>query len=294
MTILRRTHLTGGTLLTAFLVASAPYAAAKKPVLTTLHKFKGGKHDGEYPYANIVVGSDGVLYGTTLYGGTYDAGTVYSLTPPAAPGGAWTETVLYSFDDGGLYGAVAIGSGGVLYGTTWGGGNNGTVFSLTPPASPGGAWTESVLYQFTFGGSAGAGPYAGVVIDTNGVLYGATYDGGLFPQNICNSGCGAVFSLSPPASPGGAWTETTLHTFTGDSTGYADGATPAGGLVLCAGGVLYGTTSKWRRLQRVLRSRRLSRGPVWHCVFLDSAGLSGWSVDRDLALQFSGSERQRR
>jgi uncharacterized repeat protein (TIGR03803 family) len=49
------------------------------------------------PYGNLVIGPGGTLYGTSYYGGTAGYGTVFSLTPPAAAGGAWTETVLYSF-----------------------------------------------------------------------------------------------------------------------------------------------------------------------------------------------------
>ena len=93
---------------------------------------------------------------------------------------AQTLTTLATFtsapSDGIEPSGVVIGPGGVLYGTTQTGGstNNGTVFSLTPPASPGGAWTEVVLYNFT-GGADGKWP-AGVVIGSGGVLYGATYN----------------------------------------------------------------------------------------------------------------------
>ncbi len=66
---------------------------------------------------------------------------------------------------------VTMGSGGVLYGVGTGG--CGAIFSLTPPASPGGAWTEAVLYQFECAPDA-AGPVSGLAIDSNGVLYGAT------------------------------------------------------------------------------------------------------------------------
>ena len=86
----------------------------------------------------VTLGANGALYGTTTAGGISNAGTVYSLTPPAAPGGAWTETVLWSFM-GGADGAdpvagLAIGENGVLYGTTSSGGvsNAGTVFALKP------------------------------------------------------------------------------------------------------------------------------------------------------------------
>src|ERR1039457_1559959 len=74
---------------------------------------------------------------------------------------------------------LVIGGGGVLYGTTNAGGGIGQAYSLTPPASPGAAWTYAQLYSFT-GGSGGAG-------------------------------YGTVFALAPPASPGGSWTIAVLY-----------------------------------------------------------------------------------
>jgi len=126
-------------------------------------------------------------------------------------------------------GPVAVGNGGVLYGTTQYGGSGpscvygyqgcGTVYSLTPPESPGEAWTETVLYNFT-GGADGGVVGAGLTAGDNGVLYGATSLGGdAACTNQGTAGCGVVFSLTPPASPGGAWTETVLYTFTGGSDG---------------------------------------------------------------------------
>ena len=144
---------------------------------------------------------------------------------------------LYSFtggpDGGDPLAGVAIGANGALYGATSSGGtsNQGTVFQLRPPASPGGAWTETVLHDFT--GSDGANPQAaGVVIGKAGPLYGTTVQGGA-------SNAGTVFFFTPPATPGGAWTETVLHSFKGGD----DGANPVAGLVIGKNGVLYGTTS---------------------------------------------------
>jgi uncharacterized repeat protein (TIGR03803 family) len=164
-----------------------------------LHNFSNDGTDGFYPEAGLVIGASGVLYGTTFDGGTDNYGTVFSLTPPASPGGAWTEAILYSFA-GGSDGAhplasPVIGRGGVLYGTTNTGGpaNSGTVFSLRPPAPPGGSWTETVLHAFS--GSDGALPTAPVAIGSGGALYGTTEQGGLACGS--NSGCGTVFSLTP-------------------------------------------------------------------------------------------------
>jgi uncharacterized repeat protein (TIGR03803 family) len=216
-------------LLTA-LVLSSGYGLAQipPPSLTTLYNFTGAS-DGGNPAAPLVIGEGGVLYGTTSGGGTSNAGTVFSLTPPTSSGGSWTETVLYNFQDGDDGGdpkaSLVIGSSGVLYGTTSEGGsrNDGTVFSLTPPPSgSGGQWTEAVLY------TPPSPSWGGLAIDPAGVLYGATADD---PET--------VFALVPPASPGGAWAASVLSRFDGSS----GGCIPEGGVVVGAGGVLYGTTS---------------------------------------------------
>jgi uncharacterized repeat protein (TIGR03803 family) len=160
-----------------------------------------GSSDGFHPFGPVVLGDGEVLHGTTGEGGPSGTGTVFSLTPPAYPGGSWAETVLCDFADSteGTFpvGGVVIGPGGVLYGTTQQGGssNEGTVFSLTPPASPGNSWTETVLHSFT-GGTDGGQPLAGVVIDNSGALYGTTEYGGI-KKRSCNSGCGTVFMLTP-------------------------------------------------------------------------------------------------
>jgi len=227
-----------GLLVTALLIFTT-YSAAQDLSLSfaTIYNFTGTP-DGEIPVGSLAIGKGGVLYGITFYGGTYGFGSVFSLTPPASPGGAWTETVLHSFESGsdGAYPfvALAIGTEGTLYGTTSGGGelNAGTVFSLTPPASAGGAWTERVLYNFA--GSSPVGP-ASVVIGREGVLYGTTGAGG---GGVCLMGCGTVFSLAPSGSPGGLWRGTVLYTFTGGT----DGSGPAAGVVIGDGGLLYGTT----------------------------------------------------
>ena len=97
-----------------------------------------GGSDGAHPQGAVVIGNDGVLYSTTTQGGTSSYGTGFELAPPASPGGAWTETVLYNFtggSDGGCpWASLVIGKSRALYGTTSMGGpsNTGTWFQLTP------------------------------------------------------------------------------------------------------------------------------------------------------------------
>ena len=159
-----------------------------------LHSF--GSVGAEIPMAGVVIGAEGVLYGTTTAGGNSGGwGTVYSLTPPTSPQAAWTEHVLHSFasgSDGAIPTADLIqATVGVLYGTTSAGGTSGrgTAFKLTPPATAVDSWAESVLYSFT-GGLDGDTPVAPLFLTAGGVLYGTTLRGGV-------SGCGTVFSLAP-------------------------------------------------------------------------------------------------
>jgi uncharacterized repeat protein (TIGR03803 family) len=149
-----------------------------------LHAFTGGS-DGGLPVAGLIADSSGNLYGTASEGGASGLGVVFKLTP----GG--TETVLHSFtggSDGKNPGAGLIAdSSGNLYGTTQFGGasNAGVVFKL----SPGG--TETVLYSFT-GGSDGSEPFAGLIADSSGNLYGTTGKGGVG----ASPGNGVVFKLA--------------------------------------------------------------------------------------------------
>ena len=217
---------------------------------TTLYTFTGGS-DGSGPNA-VIFDASGALYGTTFGGGNLGCngemgcGTVFKLTPPAASGGAWTESVLYTFtggSDGRFPNGLIFDAAGALYSTTSAGGNlsdpsgegSGTVFKLTPPATSGGAWTERVLYDFQVG-SDGYGPDVGVIFDAAGALYGTTELGGDL-SGCSGGGCGTVYKLAPPTTAGGAWTKSTLYRFTGGS----DGARLYTGLVFDASGALYGT-----------------------------------------------------
>src|ERR1022692_4429601 len=105
-------------------------------------------------------------------------------------------------------------------------------------------WTVAVIYSFTGIDGDGANPSASVVAGKNGALYGTTQNGGSATSACPSSyyvlaGCGTAFELTPPAAPGGTWTENGLHSFSGQN---GDGAIPVGGLALSSTGGLYGTT----------------------------------------------------
>jgi len=241
MTINDPRYLIGAPFLAVFpLLLVQGAAQTQSPVLTPIYSFSPGFSDGNY-LDGLAVGKGGVLYGTTGSGGSYNAGTIFSVTPPASPGGAWTEAILYNFtgrsDGSSPDGSLAFDANGVLYGAASGGTTGyGLVFTLTPPAISGPSWTETVLYNFR-GGSDGANP-GGIVRDLRGVLYGITNAGDTGPCFFFPTGCGTVFSLTPPASPGGTWTEKVLHTFLGGN----DGRGPSSPVVIGTGGILYSTT----------------------------------------------------
>jgi uncharacterized repeat protein (TIGR03803 family) len=205
-------------------------------VKQVLYNFQGG-NDGQQPHGGLLEDLLGSLYGTTYFGGTSGAGTVFKLTPSWS--GNYSETVIHSFTgaDGSIPNASLIEDWtGTLYGTaTWGGsgtcsnsyggfGGCGTVFKLTPSWN---GYTETTLYSFQ-GGSDGAAPNGDLFKDAQGNLYGTTYYGG--PTNA-----GTVFELSPQRN--GTYVENVVWTFGASG----DGAHPAGGLI-AYGNALYGTT----------------------------------------------------
>jgi uncharacterized repeat protein (TIGR03803 family) len=210
------------------------FKVAPDGVLTTLYSFctQLNCSDGAVPAAGLLLASDGNFYGTTV------TGTIFKITPRGV------LTTLYTFcrqsgcpDGNGVNGLIEA-SDGNFYGTTYYGGNQvhgtcspggqpgcGTVFKMTPQG------TLTTLYKFCSQANCadGSNPFANLVQDTDGSLYGLTTLGG---TNCFPYGCGTVFKITPEGSL------TTLHSFNG-----TDGSEPTGGLIQESNGSFYGTTS---------------------------------------------------
>jgi len=266
---------------------------------TILYSFQGG-NDGYFPLGDLTFDKAGDLYGATDFGGGKgnscnpyyggNCGTVFKLSPPKQKGGTWSEQVVFSFagpkDGANPNGGLVLDNEGAIYGTTFAGGNSGgecgtagcgTVFELKPPTRREKDWTERQLHLFK-AGSDGARPYAGVIFDAKGNIYGTTvgtvfrlapsskksgewkqtilwqfnnnaYDsqGGLVfdrAHNLYgttysgNAFSGTIFRVRPPRQNGKPWAFSILYGFTGQP----DGAQPDAGLVFGKAGTLYGTT----------------------------------------------------
>ncbi len=203
-----------------------PAASACKTALcpwteTVIHRFTG--QDGIGPVGAVVFDQTGNLYGATTTGGLRNGGTVFELSPS---GGGWSGKILhvsYGYPGSG----VIFDSSGNLYGTAFIGGNGqGSVYQLTPSEF---GWISTDLYDFS-NGSDGGYPWAGLIFDQSGNLYGTTTAGG-------SGNGGTVFQLTPS---GGNWTLNTLHSFTGPGDDrFVVG--PVGSLVMDNAGALYGT-----------------------------------------------------
>ena len=195
---------------------------------TTLYTFcsQANCSDGGQPYAGLHMDGSGNLYGTTSTGGSANGGgTLFEVAPSG------TMTVLYSFcsqancsDGSSSWAGLIADANGDLYGTTTGGGadRQGTVFMLAPNG------TETVLHSFA-GGSDGTTPFAGLLLDSAGNLYGTTYGGG--STGCKDTGCGTAFKLAPDGS------QTVLYAF----KKYKYGLNPESSLIADSHGNLYGT-----------------------------------------------------
>jgi len=193
---------------------------------TVLYRFTGGVDGANPAYGQLVFDHPGNIYGTTGGGGDVGSGVVYELSHA---GGGWQASVLYSFDGMGdgvePQSGVIFDSQANLYGTTVRGGaqGNGTVYELTSSES---GWVISKQYDIA---NEGNSPYAGVILDQLGNVYGATLLGG--PGNG-----GTIFQL---VASGGQWSSSIIGRFS-PSGGQGLGA--FSNLSMDAAGNLYGTT----------------------------------------------------
>jgi len=183
-----------------------------------LHNFGGTPPKGANPSAGVVMDSAGNFYGTGVHGGAFAHGVVFKLDTTGH------ETVLHGFaggDGANPYAGVVFDADGNLYGTTLNGGASGlgVVYKLDPTG------VETVLHAFA-GGADGQSPWAGIVLDSAGNLYGTTNNGGV-------ADVGTVYKVDPTGN------ETVLYSFTGK----ADGGFPMAGVILDPAGNLYGANN---------------------------------------------------
>ena len=256
---------------------------------TILHEFANDGIDGVFPQAAVTLDGAGNIYGTTSNGGTYNAGTVFELSPSNS---GWTEKILYNFgasstDGTGPLGTVVFDTKGNLYGTTSAGGGTslhcrfgcGTVFELSPSA---GEWTETIIHNFNDNPLDGSQPDSGLIFDKAGNLYGTALQGGKRGNN------GTVFELLPTA--GGLWREKILHSFMNNGKdGRYSMATP----VLDAAGNLYCTTENGGAYGQgtVFKLTPRTTG-AWEETVLysfDSSGSNGWDPAYGLAIDSAGN-----
>jgi len=199
---------------------------------TTLYAFSapstGVNADGALPEAPLLRDASGNLFGTAAVGGPSGDGVVFELSPA---GSGYSFSVLHAFsggeDETTPVGGLVADAAGDLFGTTSGDSGIalwGTVFELQ---RSGGAYVYRTLHAFQ-DAEDGASPYASLVLDPAGDLFGTAAAGGA-------SNAGTIFELFPAGSDFGF---RLLYQF---SAGF-DGGLPAGGLVADAAAKLYGTT----------------------------------------------------
>ncbi len=180
--------------------------------------FSFNNTDGSSPYGKLLLASDGLYYGLTVYGGTSQDGVIFSFDPSTR-----TETVLVNFN--GTNGQNPPGSliqakNGLLYGLTQGGGTYvGVLFSYNISTH-----TETVLKNLTAG--TGYSPTGSLFQAGNGLLYGLTLLGGA-------NGSGTIFSFDTATK-----VYTLLHSFAN-----TDGSYPCNSLIQGSDGLLYSTAS---------------------------------------------------
>jgi uncharacterized repeat protein (TIGR03803 family) len=163
-----------------------------------LHRFNNGVPedvggDGENPAAGVLLGKQGVVYGTTERGVTAD-GTLFQLSPPTNGSKLWKESILHYFGNGFdavFPGPIVFDQGGNIWGAAPGGTRfRGAIYRLK---RHGNGWKYGILYDFT-GSPDGYQPGSNLIFDSGGNLYGTTENGG---TGLCQNGCGTVFEFTP-------------------------------------------------------------------------------------------------
>jgi len=223
-------------------VAEDELATTSGPKLTILHSFGTTGTIGNSPDTGLLIGINNVVYGTTVQGGAFNGGTLFSLTPPVAPRKTWALKSLHDFggttnDGKGAQGLLTFDDDGAILGTTVFAPS--LVYKLSPPIAPKKAWHESFVRLYKCCTDA-VTPYGGIIRDVTGVggtpgaLYGASNRGGA--TTACFGGCGTIFMLTPPVAPSKAWKRVLIHSFRGGKSGSGPYYAPT----MDSDGVLYG------------------------------------------------------
>ena len=189
---------------------------------TVLYSF-GPPPDGDIPSSRVIQDAAGNLYGATGWGGLYNAGTVFELSPQ---NGAWVEKVLHSFGgpgDGAVPSGLLMDKAGNLFGAA-----NNVVYELTPDGD--GNWTETILKTFK---APFSGTSTDLTMDSAGRLYGRGGSGA--------HSAGLIYRLTLRSQKGRPWIYFVLYSFHPSLNN--DGAGPNGDLVFDAAGNLYGATA---------------------------------------------------
>ncbi|HMC29025.1 MAG TPA: choice-of-anchor tandem repeat GloVer-containing protein, partial [Verrucomicrobiae bacterium] len=266
-----------------------------------LNAFSLAGTNGYSPKGRVVDGSDGALYGTSAFGGSQGAGTVFRLSFDGS-----ALAILHSFlgTDGRFPLEIVEASDGSLYGVAADGGSHdeGTIFKVAKDGS-----NFKVLHNFGDTPNDAASLYAGVVEGSDGALYGASYEGGFtfmgtifritkdgadyrilrsFSEEdgdcpyagLANGSGGTLYGATPE---GGDREDGTLFRINNDGSDYTvvhnfafvrgDGSRPRGDLVEATDGALYGTTV-------------LGGSHEWGTVFKMNKDASGYAV----LVNFSG------
>jgi uncharacterized repeat protein (TIGR03803 family) len=208
--------------------------------LTTLYSFcsQANCADGYYPGAKLLQGLNGNFYGVTAYGGTTGFGTIFEVTKSGVLRTLYNFCSQSNCTDGSVpFGSLVQTKNGTFYGTTASGGaygnyQYGTVYRLMPNGK------LTTIYSFCSLSNCADGYYltSGVLLASNGKLYGTTAFGGPF-LSLCNNGtgCGTIFEIAP----GGKLT--TLYNFC-SKPNCTDGDRPLAPLMQASNGEIYGST----------------------------------------------------